>query len=153
MYMALVSVSLTYCLVKVRYEELKSSCAFSSDNPCVFNSLASLFAVEYMALMALHIRWRWVRNLSAMPIAVVCILVNSPAAVTIIVAPTFLWGHLFGDPQFATCLSWLLAAALVVFLWRCISIDRALSKNSSQPHLEEDTCKNDGVLHILTFDY
>ncbi|VAH82596.1 hypothetical protein VPH35_054304 [Triticum aestivum] len=151
--MALVSVSGVYFFVKARFEELKTSCAFSSDNPCVFNSVASLFAVEYMAVMALYIRWRWLRNLSAMPIAVVCILDNSPAAVTIIVAPTFLWGHLFGDPQFATCLSCVLAAALVVFLWWCISIDRILSKNSPLPHLQEETCKNGGVLHIFTCDY
>ncbi|KAF7031919.1 hypothetical protein CFC21_043166, partial [Triticum aestivum] len=136
-----------------RYEELKTSCAFSSDNPCVFNSLASLYAVVFMAYMALLSRWRWARNLSTTPTAVACILVNSPAAVTIIVAPTFLWGHLFGDAQFATCLSWVLAAALVVFLRWCISIDRTLSKNSPVPHLQEETCKNGGVLEIFTCDY
>ncbi|XBI30590.1 hypothetical protein VPH35_054307 [Triticum aestivum] len=138
MYMVLGSVLAIYFLVDVRYEELKASCAFSSDNPCVFNSVASLYAVVFMAYMAFLIRWRWARNLSTTPTAVACILVNSPAAITII---------------FATCLSWVLSAALGVFLWWCISIDRALSKNSSQPHLEEDTCKTDGVLHILTCDY
>ncbi|KAI5007102.1 hypothetical protein ZWY2020_047050 [Hordeum vulgare] len=153
MYVVLVSVSTIWFLVELHDKESESSCTFGSDNPCIFNSVASLYAVEYMAYMAWHIRWRWVRNLSAMPTAVACILVNSPAVIAIIVVLAFLWGHLFGDPQFVTCLSWLSAAALVVFLWWCICIDRTISKNSPLPHLQEETCKNGGVLHILACDY
>ncbi|XBI30589.1 hypothetical protein VPH35_054306 [Triticum aestivum] len=139
-YMALDSVLAIYLLVEARYGELKPS-----DCPYDFNSVASLFVVEYMASMALYIRWRWVRNLGAMPKSTACMLVNSPAAAMIIVYTTFLWGRFFGDPQFAACLSWVLAVALIIFLRGCISIDRALSKNSSLPHLEEeDKCKNDG---------
>ena len=150
MYMVLGSVLAIYFLVDVRYEELKASCAFSSDNPCVFNSVASLYAVVFMAYMALLSRWRWARNLSTTPTAVACILVNSPAAVMIIVLVSFSWGQYTEDPRFSNCLSYVLAVALDIFLWWCVSIDRALSKNSSLPHVQEKSCKTDGVFEIWT---
>ncbi|XBI67107.1 hypothetical protein VPH35_046525 [Triticum aestivum] len=150
MYMALFSVSFIYYVAKFRYEESKTSCSFGSDNPCVFNCVASSLAAEYMASMALYIRWRWVRNLGAMPKLVACILVNSPAVVMIIVLVSFSWGQYTEDPGFSNCLSYVLAVALAVFLWWCVSIDRALSKNSSLPHVQEKSCKTDGVFEIWT---
>jgi hypothetical protein len=122
LYMVLLSASLISLLVQLRDEEFES--------PYDYNFMAGLYSVEYIAFIVYYIRWRWVRNLVAMPTAVACFLVNSPAAVLIIFFTTSFWGLYIDNLHFATCLSWVLVVTLVVFLWWCISIDRALSEKS-----------------------
>jgi hypothetical protein len=139
-YMAVMSVSFIILLERISHDELES--------PWSLSSMAGFLGFGYMGLMALHIRWRWVRNLGAMPKAVACVLVNSPAAVFSILATTTLWGLCFNDLHFVSCLWWILAVMLVVFLWWCISIDRAISANSP-PHPKG---KTDDVLDIWAFD-
>ncbi|CAM0884192.1 unnamed protein product [Alopecurus aequalis] len=121
-HLALYSAAIILLLVQLRDEELES--------PYNYSFLAGLYSVEYMALVAVHVRWRWVRNLDAMRKVVACFLVNSPAVVLIVSFTAALWGLYFNDVRLATCLSWVLVVTLVVFLWWCISIDRALSHNS-----------------------
>jgi hypothetical protein len=120
--MVLLSASLISLLVQLRDEEFES--------PYDYNFMAGLYSVQYMAFMVYYIRWRWVRNLGAMPTAVACFLVNSPVTVLIVFFATSFLGLYFDNLHFATSLSWVLVVTLVVFLWWCISIDRALSEKS-----------------------
>ena len=122
--------------------EFKSQSGF----PWGYAFLIGYVGAVNMVFVAMHVRWRLLRTFDGIPKFAVHCLVYSQWTL-LLVYPTAILGKFFNDLTSAARILWIDMVALAVFLWWCVSVNRAHSKNSLA--VDRKSCKTDDELNML----
>ncbi|PNT73402.1 hypothetical protein BRADI_2g57945v3 [Brachypodium distachyon] len=127
---------------------------FPSDFPWGYAALIGSNGAVYMALFSYYARWRLLRSFHGIPRAAVYCFVYCPCSMMLAhILLIILWAMFYDDDdvQIVACFSWIFIVVQTVFLWWCISLNRA-HHNNSLAHLTLDRgklCETDAKFNRL----